>query len=362
MARPPEQAALEPGKVSFYPPKGLLAEWPAAWYVFCASRELGRKPLARQAFGRELVAFRTSGGAVGVLLGRCVHMGARLAEGQVAGECLRCPFHHWEFDSAGQCRHIPAAADIPAFARQMAFPVVERHGAVFFFNGAEPAFPLPFFAGCDEAELTAAAPFTLMLDCPWYMVGANGVDVQHFQTTHDRELVGLPQINHPQRWVHEAATQFRVAGRGWRDGLTRRFAGDTVAMNVTDWAGTLFLVRAQFRRTQTFGMVSMLPIEKDRTLLYVRVFVRRSRGLAGRLLWGPVNARVRRFFIRKFLEPDIARSAGTCFNPHRLIAADQCLADYFAWLHGLHGAAVVPDAGGPPSCCWSGLNGLAESP
>jgi phenylpropionate dioxygenase-like ring-hydroxylating dioxygenase large terminal subunit len=271
-------------------------------------------------------------------------MGANLAEGQIVGACLRCPFHHWEFDTTGQCRRIPATADIPPFARQLAFPAVERHGAVFFFNGAEPAFQLPFFDGCDETGLATAAPFTLVLDCPWYMVGANGVDVQHFQTTHDRELVGMPQITYPEQCVHQAVTEFRVAGRGWRDWLTRRVAGDTVDMNVTDWAGTLFFVQARFRRTQTFGMVSMLPLDRGRTLVYVRVSVRRSRNLAGRLLWDAINARVRRFFIRKFLEPDIARSAGTRFNPHRLIAADQCLANYFAWLHEIHGSAVLPAA------------------
>jgi hypothetical protein len=217
---------------------------------------------------------------------------------------------------------------------------------VYFFNGTEPAFQLPFFDGCSEAELATARPFTLVLDCPWYMVGANGVDVQHFQTTHDRELVGLPKINYPERRVHQAVTQFRVAGRGWRDWLTRRVAGDTVEMNVWDWAGTLFFVRAKFRRTQTFGMVSMLPVDRGRTLVYVRVWVRRSCNLAGRLLWDPINSRIRRFFIRKFLEPDIARSAGTCFNPDRLIAADQCLTDYFAWLHNIHGPTVLPAAEG----------------
>jgi hypothetical protein len=219
---------------------------------------------------------------------------------------------------------------------------VERHGGIFFFNGAEPAFPLPFYDGCGEPDLATAPPFTLLLDCPWYMVGANGVDVQHFQTTHDRELVGQPEINYPERFTHQAVTRFRVAGSSWRDRLTRYVAGNTVEMNVTDWAGTMFFVRATFRRTQTFGMVSMLPLEQGRTLIYVRVSVRRSRSLARRLCWDPLNARVRRFFIRKFLEPDIARSAGTCFNPRRLIAADQCLADYFCWLHALHGPGVLP--------------------
>jgi nitrite reductase/ring-hydroxylating ferredoxin subunit len=350
MTRQRERPAPELNEAPLSRPKGLLPEWPASWYIICASRELGEKPLARRVFGRDLVAFRTPGGQVGVMLGRCVHMGASLAGGQVVGECLRCPFHHWEFDVAGRCRRIPAAADIPAFARQVAFPAVERHGGVFFFNGAEPAFPLPFFDDCAEADLAAAPPFTLVLDCPWYMVGANGVDVQHFRATHDRELVGPPTVRHIGRFAHQAVTQFRVAGRNWRDRLTRRVAGETVEMSVTDWAGTLFFVRATFRRTRTFGMVSLRPVEPGRTLIYVRVAVRRSRGPLGRSLWDPVNARVRRFFIRKFLEPDVARSAGTRYNPHRLIPADRCLADYFAWLRALHGAAAFhpPDRPAPP--------------
>ncbi|HEV3119331.1 MAG TPA: Rieske 2Fe-2S domain-containing protein [Gemmataceae bacterium] len=341
MALQQERPALEPEDIARRPRQGLLAEWPAAWYVFCASRELGQKPVNRRALGRELVAFRTATGRVGVMLAQCVHMGANLGQGQVVNDCLRCPFHHWAFDVNGQCRAIPAAGEIPSFARQLAFPAVERHGLIFFFNAPEPLFPLPFFGGCTEDDLTAAPAFTLVLDCPWYMIGANGVDVQHFLTTHDRELVGAPDIRYPEAFVHEAINRFRVVGRGWRDRLTRRIAGNTVTMHVTDWAGTLFFVQARFRRTRTFGMVSMLPVDRSRTLLYVRVSVRRSRGLAARMLVDPVNARVRRFFIRKFLEPDIARSAGTRYNPQRLIGADRCLADYFAWLRTLHGAGCL---------------------
>src|SRR5207244_4830148 len=121
-------------------------------------------------------------------------------------------------------------------------------------------------------------------------IGANGVDVQHFQATHDRELMGTPTISYPERFAHRAVTCFRVAGRGWRDWLTRRVAGDTVEMDVTDWAGTLFFVRATFRRTRTFGMVSMLPVDRDRTLIYVLVSLRRSRSLACRFPCVPITA------------------------------------------------------------------------
>ena len=133
-------------------------------------------------FDEDLVAWRGEGGDLHVLEAHCQHLGAHIGYGgKVVGDCVQCPFHHWEFDADGRCRRIPAACEIPAFARQMAFPAVERHGGVFVFNGAAPAYPLPFFDGLDPAGLSMAPPFTLALDCPWPMVGANGKPLPFWQ-------------------------------------------------------------------------------------------------------------------------------------------------------------------------------------
>jgi phenylpropionate dioxygenase-like ring-hydroxylating dioxygenase large terminal subunit len=314
-----------------------LPEWPRAWYMFCTAAELGRAPLGRRAFGRDLVAFRPASGGVAVMLGRCPHRGANLADGEVVGDCLRCPFHHWHFAASGACVRIPATTSIPPFARQTAFPAVERHGGVFFFNGREADFPIPEL---DPPERASAPAFRLTLDCPWYLVGANGIDVQHFRTTHDRELIGEPRVEHPAPHVHRSVCRFRVAGGGWRDQLTRAFAGPEVEMDVTDWAGTLFFVRASFRRTRTYGLVGILPEDAARTHVYITTSVERSRTLAGRVVVDPVVVRVRRYFIREFLRPDVARSAGIRYDPSRLIEADRLLADYFRWLHLLHPRSI----------------------
>src|SRR5688572_25212811 len=85
-----------------------LPECPASWLVFCASRELDRGPTSRAACGRQLVAFRTDSGQVAVLDARCVHMGSNLSAGEVVGESIRCPFHHWQFGVDGRCTSIPA--------------------------------------------------------------------------------------------------------------------------------------------------------------------------------------------------------------------------------------------------------------
>lgn len=292
--------------------------------------------MARMACGRQLVAFRTQAGRVAVLDARCVHMGSSLAHGDVVGESIRCPFHHWQFGVDGVCTGIPASSDaVPEFARQRSYAAQERHGCVFFFGGHEPDHALPFFDGVTSDELARAAPFTLELECPWYMIGANGIDVQHFQATHGRRLLCQPIIDHPHPRAHRATTRFAVVGESIWDRITRSMAGPEVTMRVTDWGGTLFFIEATFRRTQTFGMVSLLPLERARTLVMVTVAVKKRQALGGWLL-DRLNARIRRRFIQEFLAADVERSQGTDVRLHTLIDADQLLKEYYGWLRNLY--------------------------
>ena len=55
--------------------------------------------------GEELVAYRDTTGEVVVLDAFCPHHGAHLGyEAHVEADCIRCPFHHFYFNSEGKCR------------------------------------------------------------------------------------------------------------------------------------------------------------------------------------------------------------------------------------------------------------------
>lgn len=86
-------------------------------------------------------------------------------------------------------------------------------------------------------------------------------------------------------------------------------------------------------------MVFVRPLSDGRTHLRTIVWVPRRRG-AGRTLIDPLDARVRRRFIRAFMTEDAVRSDGIGYNPHTLIDADRALRDYFAWLAGLSGGPI----------------------
>jgi phenylpropionate dioxygenase-like ring-hydroxylating dioxygenase large terminal subunit len=316
--------------------------YPLSWYLFASSHVLRRGPFSRDVFGRRLVAFRTASGRVAVLDARCSHLGADLGKGCVAGEALRCSFHHWEYGTDGHCTRIPASADIPATARQASYPVIERHGFLFVFNAPKPLFELPFFAEVHPKDLVPARPFGAVLSCPWYAIGANAFDLQHFRAAHDRRLVGEPSVDCPAPFARRATGRFQVCGDSWQDRLTRWFAGDEVEMSITDWCGNLMFTTARFRRTCSYGMGVTEPLATGGVDVKLIVFVPRSAGPLGRILVDPFNRCLRRLFIMRFLSADAPRLNGLCYNPHGLIDADRHMAEYLHWLaavsHGRPGA------------------------
>ncbi len=55
-------------------------------------------PLRVKLLGEELIAFRTTSGAVGLIQNACPHRGASLFFGRNEEEGLRCVYHGWKFD------------------------------------------------------------------------------------------------------------------------------------------------------------------------------------------------------------------------------------------------------------------------
>ena len=198
------------------PPAGAFAAQPASWQIFSPSRAVRDRPVSRDLFGRRLVAFR-SGGKIAVIGGRCWHLGADLGGGELIDGCVACPFHGWRFDAAGRCVLIPAQREIPPTARQATYAAVERGGLIWAFPAGRPAFDLPFFEGVSPDELRFAPPFAFDLTCPWWMVGTNGFDVQHFAGAHDRRLVGDVRVTTPDPFARRVEATFAVVGRSWRE-------------------------------------------------------------------------------------------------------------------------------------------------
>ncbi len=304
---------------------------PGGWYYLCSSRDLKRGPIGIELGPSKFVAFRGKSGKVGVLAARCAHMGANLANGRVVGDRLCCPLHGWEYSADGSCQRIPTSNIIPSFARQNSYPSVELHGNVYFCNRTTALHPMPFFDQMDIEDLLPAAPFQFRVSIPWYLIGANAFDVQHFRTAHDRSLVGEPIIDSPAPLARRISATYRVTGDGWRDRLTRVFSGPEVTLTATVWGGPLVLATARFRRTTSYGLVSIRPIAEGQSVVTIVVWVPRRKSRLSRVI-DPMDAAIRRSFIRAFLRPDVLAAAGIRYNPGTLIDSDGVLAAYLDWL------------------------------
>jgi len=314
------------------PPDDRFPLYPTSWYLFCRSSDVGTRPFSKPFLGKHLVAYRTASGKLAVMDAKCSHLGSDLGAGKVIGDVIKCPFHDWEYGSDGRCTRIPAQREIPVFARQTCYPAEERNGLIFIFNDAVPSFPLPFFANCRPEELRPSRPFGTVLDCPWYVSGANAFDLQHFRAAHDRRLVSDPVTDQPSPHSFRALGVFAVEGHSIQDKITRKFAGDQVSLGITDWCGSLSFATAEFAHTSTYGLVAREPLPDGSVDVQVIVFARHSKNKAARLLFDPLQLEVRRYFIKTFLTADAIRLNGVSYEPDHLIEADRDMIQYYQWL------------------------------
>jgi nitrite reductase/ring-hydroxylating ferredoxin subunit len=316
--------------------------YPASWYLFGRAAELSR-PVSKRLLDRQLVAFRTAAGRVAVLAANCAHMGADLGCGRVVGESIQCPFHNWKYDADGACRHIPGTKTIPAFARQASYPAVERHGLVFFFNGPEALFPLPFFFDARPEDFCAGRIFTYESDCNWFTNAAHGFDTQHFDAVHDRKLVAPPVVDCPAPFARRNTYRAEVLGRTRLDRVLRLVAGRHVEITITNWGGTFVPISGRFDRARSRFIIVTRPLENGRTRCDGIVFAPRIGNPVARAVLQPLALAARRFFTYGYLRDESQQLRGTNYHPATMIAADRDMIDFFHWVVALpQTAAAAP--------------------
>jgi phthalate 4,5-dioxygenase len=158
------------------------------WQPAALADELaGNRPVKPvRLLGESLVAFRDGQGRYGLIERGCPHRGTDLAFGRLEREGLRCSFHGWLFDVAGQCLDTPAEPEgsrLCANIRHKAYPVVEKSGILFAYmgGGEPPAFP---HFDCFTAPATHTFAFKGMIDCNWLQSLEVGIDPAHTSFLH----------------------------------------------------------------------------------------------------------------------------------------------------------------------------------
>src|SRR5690606_37471235 len=136
-----------------------------------------KQPVPVRLAGRDLVVFRTSSGKVGCLTDICPHRRMKLSLGKVLGDKLRCDYHGWTFDCAGNGES-PATPKLYACAER--YDVEERLGVIWVkppqVPAEFPAFDVDGWYHLCSLHHTVGAPLELVVD--------NFCENEHTPTTH----------------------------------------------------------------------------------------------------------------------------------------------------------------------------------
>jgi nitrite reductase/ring-hydroxylating ferredoxin subunit len=191
------------------------AEYPTGWYKLCDASELAPGDVKYvRCLGLHLAVFRgKDSGTVSALDAFCPHLGANLAlGGKVEGDCLKCPFHEWQFDTSGTVKAIPYTSGVLPKAGAVRYPTTEYAGMVLVFYDADqvkyndlskqsgqnackdgaysPKYQPPAMPELADGRMTLRGSFKArVVNMPLVEFVLNAVDQAHFACLHSEMLI-----------------------------------------------------------------------------------------------------------------------------------------------------------------------------
>lgn len=176
------------------------------WHPVAAVAELDDNPIKPvRLLGEDLVLFKDGSGVHGLVERRCPHRGADLSYGLIEEHGLRCGYHGWCFDRAGNCVEMPFEETMRpngTFKNRVkakAYSVAARAGILWAYLGPAPAPLVPNWEPYTWKNIFRQIVFA-EIPCNWFQCQENSIDPIHFE------------------WLHREVTK-RLTGDGASDRL-----------------------------------------------------------------------------------------------------------------------------------------------
>ena len=160
------------------------------WHPIAAVAELDDNPVKQiRLMGEDLALYRDKGGAYGLVDLHCPHRRADLSYGFVEERSLRCNYHGWAFNEAGDCIEQPfeevahPEARFKERVKIKAYPVEVKAGLVWAYLGPQPAPLLPTWEPFTWQNGFVQVVFS-EVPCNWLQCQENSIDPVHFEWLH----------------------------------------------------------------------------------------------------------------------------------------------------------------------------------
>jgi len=168
------------------------------WIPACLPEEVseaGGKPVRVRLYGEDLVIYREPGGKVGALGEYCPHRRVSLSLGRNEECGLRCLYHGWQFDVAGNVVDMPSEppnTKMKQNVKHVAYPVHEGAGFIWLWMGPReemtPWVP-PNWGVAPEDKI---AVVRMRIHANWAQVLEGAIDSAHSSSLHSSDFIGVP--------------------------------------------------------------------------------------------------------------------------------------------------------------------------
>ena len=144
-------------------------------------------PVRVKLLSERLIAFRDSGGKLGLIDEFCAHRGVSLWFGRNEECGLRCAYHGWKYDVSGHCVDIPSEPEESGFRRKIklqSYPLAERGGVLWAYMGppeSQPALPEYEFATVPREQTFISKR---LQECNYLQAMEGGIDSSHVSFLH----------------------------------------------------------------------------------------------------------------------------------------------------------------------------------
>ena len=200
-------------------------------------------PVRVKILSERLVAFRDSEGRYGLVDEFCAHRGASLWFGRVEQGGIRCAYHGWKYDVAGQCLEVPSEPENSNFCSKVkltSYPLVQV-GDVLWTHLGDPA-TRPDLPAFEWVHVPSEQTFTSKRwqESNWLQALEGGIDSSHVSWLHSGGLKSDPLFKGAKGNEYNLADlrpffEVAEADGGLFVGARRNAENDNYYWRITPW-------------------------------------------------------------------------------------------------------------------------------